>query len=431
MDKSIQNLRERRAVLAKESKKLLDDHQGDKWSKAIGEQVDAKYLEIESIDDQIERRQKQLALEAETTEADAIAAAAGRHRLPDDGSPKAKSRAIFDKWLRGGEESLSAEDHAFIKNTMSTTTGSEGGFTVPSLIAAQLYDAMKAYGAMRAVSDIIRTADGKPLSFPTSDGTAETGEWIAQNTTATALDAAFGTASLNVFKASSKIVAVPFELLQDAVIDMEAFVRNRLAQRLGRLGNTAFTIGTGTTQPDGVVPKAAAGKVGTTGQTLTIIYDDVVDLVHAVDPAYRATGCSFMTNDSLLKVLRKIKDTAGRPIWIPSYDQGIRFGANNENKTALGEGGYTDQTTPVVFDYLLGYPVWVNNDIAVPAANAKSMLFGNFKYYKVRDAMEVTMFRFTDSAYAKLGQVGFLAWARMGGNLIDTNAVKYYQHSAT
>jgi HK97 family phage major capsid protein len=219
---------------------------------------------------------------------------------------------------------------------------------VPSLVAGQLYDAMKAFGTMRAVAEVFRTADGKPLSFPTSDGTAEVGEWLAQNTTATGADPTFGTASLNVYKASSKIVAVPYELLQDSVIDVEAFVRRRLGQRLGRLGNTAFTVGVGTTQPDGIVPKATAGKVGTTGQTLTIIYDDIVDLVHSVDPAYRATGCAFMTNDSLLKVLRKLKDTAGRPIWIPSYDQGIRFGANNESKSAIGEGGFMGQEQPVV-----------------------------------------------------------------------------------
>jgi HK97 family phage major capsid protein len=45
--------------------------------------------------------------------------------------------------------------------------------------------------------------------------------------------------------------------------------------------------------------------------------------------------------------------------------------------------------------------------------------------------MDINLFRFTDSVYTKLGQVAFLAWARMGGNLIDTNAVKFYQHSAT
>ena len=66
------------------------------------------------------------------------------------------------------------------------------------------------------------------------------------------------------------------------------------------------------------------------------------------------------------------------------------------------------------------------------AANAKSILFGYFKAYKVRDAMGFTLFRFTDSAYAKLGQVGFLAWARAGGNFVDVgNSLKFYQNSAT
>ena len=337
---------------------------------------------------------------------------------------------IFDIWTREGERAITAEQWQVIRNTMSTTTGSEGGYSVPSLIASQLIDYMKAYGTMRKVADVLQTADGKPLSYPTTDGTAEVGEWIAQNTTATAADPVFGTVSLNVFKASSKIVAAPVELLQDSTIDMEAFIMKRLGQRLGRIANTGYTVGTGTTQPDGVVPKAGSGKVGTTGQTLTIIFDDLIDLVHSVDPAYRGPNASFMTNDSLLKVLRKLKDTTGRPLWTPSWDGGIQVGTNQGGGNN-GAGGFSNQNTPVVFDYLLGYPVWVNNDIAVPAANAKTLLFGDFSYYKIRDAMDVTMFRFTDSAYAKLGQVGFLAWLRTGGNLIDVNAVKYYQHSAT
>lgn len=302
----------------------------------------------------------------------------------------------------------------------------EGGYTVPSLISSQLVDYMKAYGAMRAVSTVISTTDGKPLSFPTSDGTSETGEWIAQNITATAADPVFGTVSLNVFKASSKIVAAPLELLQDSVVDIEQFIMGRLAQRLGRLGNTAFTVGTGTTQPDGVVPKASSGKVGITGQTLTIIFDDLVDLVHSIDPAYRTNRCVFMAPDSLVKVLRKLKDGQQRPLWTPNDLQGIQAAVNGGS-----HGGYNEAGAAVPYDLLMGYPLYINNDMAAPAANAKTLLFGDFSKYVIRDAMDVQMFRFTDSAYAKLGQVGFLAWMRTGGNLIDTNAVKFYAHSAT
>jgi HK97 family phage major capsid protein len=413
---SIQDLRERRAAKASESRKLLDAHKGGHLPADVSDKIDTLYNEITAIDNTIEKIERQLQVDA----ADKLDRLHARDHAPDSG------KLLFNKWLRGGDTALSAEEWTKVRATMSTTTGSEGGFTVPSMISSQLYDSMKAFGAMRSVADIIRTADGRPLSFPGSDGTAEVGEVIAQNVTATAADPTFTSSSLNVFKYSSKIVAAPFELLQDSTIDMEAFIRVRLAQRLGRIGNQHFSTGGGTTVPDGVVPRSSLGKVGTTGQTLTIIYDDIVDVIHAVDPSYRSAGAAFMTSDSLLKVIRKLKDSQNMPIWLPNRNAGVAVASRGTL-----DGGYTAQDQAAVFDTLLGYPVYVNNDMAVPAANAKSLVFGDFSYYKIRDAMDVQMFRFTDSAYTKLGQVAFLAWARMGGNLLDTKAVVYYAHSAT
>lgn len=426
--RTIQDLRERRAACSTEARKLLDEHPGEKWGANQTAAYDKLVAEMDHLDGHIKRHERILQDEADEKIDGRITDHSNKTQRD---LPETDPRRIFDTWLRGGDQAVTNEQWTVLRNTMSTTTGSEGGFTVPSLIASQLIDAMKAFGAMRGVAEILKTADGKPLSFPTSDGTAEVGEIIAQNVTATGADPVFGTVSLNVFKYSSKIVAAPIELLQDTTIDMESFIRRRLAQRLGRIGNQHFTTGVGTTTPDGIVTRSAAGKVGQTGQTTTIIYDDLIDLIHSVDPAYRGPNSAFMTSDTLLRVLRKLKDTAGRPLWIPNYDSGIRFGANNGSPTDPGHGGYADQQTPVPFDFLAGYPVWVNNDMAVPAANAKSLIFGDFNFYKIRDAMEASMFRFTDSAYTKLGQVGFLAWARMGGNLVDTAAVKYYAHSAT
>jgi HK97 family phage major capsid protein len=393
--------------------------------------------ELDQVEAHVKRIEKVLAADAETKldeSAVETVERVGRNRFGvKDLSklPATHPLNIFMTQVRVGERGLSAEQQVAIKNVMSTTTNSEGGFTVPSLISSQLINIMKAYGTMRLLAEVIPTTDGKPLSFPTTDGTAEVGEIIAQNVTATVLDPSFGSVSLNVFKYSSKIVAVPIELLQDTVVDIEGMILNRLGQRLGRIANQHFTTGTGTSQPDGVIPRAAVGRTGATGQTLTIIYDDLVDLVHSVDPAYRSNRAAFQTNDTLLRVLRKIKDTAGRPIWSPSYEGGMRVGVNVAAGTDGGQGGFTGENAPAIFDYLLGYPVFVNNDIAVPAANAKTMSFGDHSLYKIRDAMDMRLFRFEDSNYARLGQVGFLAWARMGGNLVDTNAVKVYQHSAT
>lgn len=402
---SIQALRERRSTRAKELHDLLNANPGDKWNADLQSRYDQGMAEIADLDGEMDRHAALAARIADDAMRADVAHAADRH-AHDNKSP---ASALFAKWVRGGDNALSAEEWAGIRATMSTTTGSEGGYAVQSDVASTLIEMLKDYGGMRAVAEVFSTEMGNPLSFPTTDGTAETGELIAENVTATAADPTFGTVALNAYKFSSKIVAVPFELLQDSTVDIEAFVGRRLMERIGRAENTYFTIGTGTAQPRGVVTGASAGKVGTTGQTLTVIYDDLIDLVHSVDPAYRGSGrARFMMNDASLKIVRKLKDTAGRPLFIPGYEL-------NGNMP----------------DTLLGYEVVANSDVAVMAANAKSILFGDFFQYKIRDVMGGTLFRFTDSAYAKLGQVGFMMWARAGGNLVDTTAVKYYQNSAT
>lgn len=407
MSLSIQALRERRSTLAKSLHELLDKNPGDKWNADLQAKYDQAIAEIDDLDTEIGRIQ---ALH------DRIAKEAMNERLHETGTrmestAKTPAQALYAKWLRGGDKALTAEDWAQIRATMSTTTGSEGGYTVQTEVARAVADALKAYGGMRAVATVIQTEQGNPINYPTSDGTSETGEMIAENTTATDADPTFGVVALNTYKFSSKVVAVPFELLQDAAIDVEAFVNQRSITRIGRITNTKFTIGSGTNEPKGIVTAATAGKVGTTGQTTTVTFDDLVDLVHSVDPAYRALGrCRFMMNDSTLKAIRKLKDTQGRPIFLPGYD---------------GLGGSMPDT-------VLGYEVEINQDVAVMAANAKSILFGDFSFYIIRDVLGATMFRFSDSAYVKLGQIGFLMWARSGGTFTDVGgAVKYYQNSAT
>jgi HK97 family phage major capsid protein len=82
-------------------------------------------------------------------------------------------------------------------------------------------------------------------------------------------------------------------------------------------------------------------------------------------------------------------------------------------------------------DRLLGAPITINQDVANMAANARSILFGDFSGYYIRDVMAMEMYRFTDSAFARNGQVGFLAMLRSGGNLIDVNKVRVFVNAAT
>lgn len=406
---SLQALREQRAAKAQALQELVK--KPGEWTTDNQAVYDAGILEIEAIDASIERHQRMNALAAETALSNSVIETA--ERIGRD--QRSEGSRLFAKWLQGGDKALTSEEWQAhlnaLKNTMSTTTDSEGGYTVQTDVATTVLDALKAYGGMRVVADVMQTGGGNPMSWPTSDGTSEEGEILDQNATAADADVTFGTKDLPVYKYSSKVVTVPIELLQDSNVDIEAFVRGRLVTRLGRITNKHFTIGTGSSQPTGVMVGAGTGKTGTTGQTATVIYDDLVDLEHSVDPAYREGGnCRFMMHDDSVKITKKIKDDNGRPIFLPGYDP-----ANNGK-----------------LDTLLGYPIQVNQHVATMAANAYSIGFGDFKKYVIRDVMAITMYRFTDSAYAKKGQVGFLAFLRSGGNLMDVGgAVKRYRNSAT
>lgn len=401
---SIQALREQLSQENRAAKALLAEKGSIPWTADDQKKFDAHMETAERLQAQVDAHQKMLDDDAERNFSGA------NRRTPGKDEPEAiKALNVF---LRKSTREMSAEEAVLIRNTMSTTTGSEGGNTVQPIVATQLVDLMKAYAFMRGEASQVTTESGADMSFPTSDGTSEVGEWVAQNAPATSSDPTFGTRAVNTFKAGSKVVTVPIELLQDSQIDIAGFVLNRLAHRIGRLSNLGYTSGSGTGQPFGVTSVASTGKTGTTGQTTTIIYDDLVDVVDSLDVAYLVGGNEpcWMFNQTLRRTVRKIKDTSGRPIWMPSYEAGITGG------------------TP---DRLLGYPVCINNDMPTPAANAKSLAFGDFKKYLIRDAMQVTLFRFDDSAYMSKGQVGFLAWARTGGNLLDLNAIKLYAHSAT
>lgn len=409
---TIQALREQRATHAKTLRNLVDQHSGNKWKDEQQNQYDGLVATIDQLDLEIDRTQKTFDLEAQNHAA--LTDRADRHGISTDEAAheQAQERAVFISWLRGGVNALTSEQQQFvarktahIRATLSTTTDSQGGYLVPTEVARQLIEAMAAFGGMRSVATILPTASGNPINYPTTDATSEEGEIVGENAAVAAADFAFGIKSLGSYKYSSKSVAIPFELLQDAVIDLEAHITQRLAQRIARITNKHFTVGVGSTQPTGIVTAASVGATAAAAAAIT--YDELIDLEHSVDPDYRQAGqCRFMFHDTTLKVLKKLKDDQKRPLWLPGV--------------AVREP-----------DTILGYAYTINQHVPVLAIDAKAVLFGDFSKYLIRDVMAVSLFRMTDSKYTEKGQVGFLAFSRHDGNLIDVGgAVKALQQAA-
>lgn len=335
----------------------------------------------------------------------------------------AEYQDAFNVYLRRGLKSGSPEETLLNEvraaSPLSDVTGAAGAYLIPQGFYTTLTDAMKWYGGMRASkATVITTATGNTLPVPTANDTSNIGELLAENTAATqaTTEMSFGQVLLKAYKYSSKVVLVPIELLQDSYFDVGAFVAKKLGQRIGRITNTHFTTGDASSKPSGIVTGATAGVTGATGQTLTVIYDDLVGLIHSIDPAYRA-GAQFMFNDATAGVLEKLKDGNGRPLL---------------NSSLLGITAEIAAGTVDTRKFLMGYEVVINNDVASMGANAKSILFGDMSSYMIRDVLDIQLVRFQE-LYMTSGQVGFLAFYRGDGALIDAgmHPVKYYSNSAT
>lgn len=402
MSKNIQALREKIGEFSRLANQLLAEKGSASWTPEEQAKFDGYINESEAAKGSIKNIERMRELDA-----DKFFNEAGKQAKSE--AEDLGGKAAMALYLRLGNN-VSPEQALQIRNAMSTTTQSEGGYTVPAEVATMVIDKLKAFGGMREAATILSTATGVAMNWPTGDGTADVGAIVGQNTVVNSADVAFGTIGLNPFYYTSNQIALPLELIQDSAVDVVGYVVDRLATRIARIQNTHFTVGGGTTTPDGIVPKAGVGKTGTTGQTLGVTYDDLIDLKHSVNRAYRANA-KYMMNDLTIAVVSKLKDTTGRPIWVPGDVESI-------------VGGRPDT--------LCGHPVAINDDMAVMAANALSIAFGDLSKYTIRDvAGTTTLRRFDDSAFALKNQVGFCGWTRSGGNLLDVAAVKTYKNSAT
>lgn len=325
---------------------------------------------------------------------------------------------VFGSFLRGGLMGLDPEGQALmqrqfqadsaIRNAAGVGTGSAGGYLVPPAFRDTLIETAKDFGVMLREAEPMETTTGANIPWPTADDTGNVGAILAENTQVSEQDVTIGTASLDAYMYTSKLVRVSFQLLQDRP-DFDSWLARKLGERIGRIWSQHFTTGDGSSKPDGIVTSATVGVTGTGSFASTggIAYDNLVDLTEALDPAYQGgAGLKWMMHQSVRKAARKLKDTTGRPIWEPSTQAGIP-------------------------DTLLGFPLVINNDMATLAASSKSLGFGNIRQaYVARTVAGIQLLRLQER-YADYLQVGFLAFARADGTLQDANAFKVFATTAT
>lgn len=411
--------------LAKDEKRQLTAEEDVKWGK-INEDMDSKTADIEKVEADIqsqEDRQAQLDSRAYNDPRFDVTAQSN----PNAPDPNAGTKA-FEAWVRGGNAGLSLEQRSLLDKSQpaglrrsgdminfdilptaearaqASGTNSAGGYTVPEDFQRTLVEATLQFGGMRQLPTTkITTSDGADLPIPKNDDTGNAGAILSENTQDSEDALSFGVTTLGAFMYTSGIVLASIQFMQDSAFNMNEFIGKKLGQRLGRIQNTHFTTGDGSSKPKGIMAAADVGVSVASASTLT--FDELLGLKHSVDPSYRQ-GANWMFNDATLLVIKKLSiGTAdARPLWQPSV--------------IVGEPDRIDGDT-----------YQINQDVATIAASAKTVAYGDFSSYWIRDVTGMTLLRLTER-YADYLQVGFIAFSRVDGDYVDagTAPIKVLQH---
>ncbi|MFD9306131.1 phage major capsid protein [Streptomyces sp. NPDC060048] len=372
---------------------------------------DAAEARLTEVSGDIERLNRMAALG--TVDRSQIITATGSGETGERGAADrdARYRDAFEHYARRGMEGLAPEQRQLLMGgftevrALGTGPDTAGGYLVPDEFQATMTETMKAYGGILSLANVITTSGGNDLNWPTNDDTANEGALLSENTQVGEQDITVGRRALKAYTYTSKLVRVSLQLLTDSAFPVESWLPGKLGERIGRAAAGHFATGTGIDQPEGITTYATVGKQGTTGQTASIIYDDFVDLEHSVDPAYRGSS-QYVMADSMLKVVRKLKDSQGRPLWVPVPAPGFPSTIN-------------------------GFAYTIDNKMPAPAASAKTIIFGDIRAgYVIRQVQGVQMLRLSER-YADYLQVGFLGFSRLDGMVDDPSAIRAYQHSAS
>jgi len=412
---NLKELREQQEKLHAEARDALNEAISCE-DEGRAQELEARHDAIMADFDKVQARAEKLAaLEAQQRKLEEVAVKTPVReaiaRGVDKGLTMDYRRAFAEMVAAGGDSYVDPEVRNVLREYRAqTTTAASGGYTVPSEVASFVEKSLIASGPMLGGQyfSYINSPDGRTFTIPTVDDTAVTAVAHTEGAAVTddgGKDATFAAKTLGAYSFDTEWVRISKELDADSIIGMEGFIGQLLGERLGRLGNAKLTTGSGSSDVEGIVTNTAAGKVA--ASTSAITSDEIIDFVHSVDAAYRASASTaIMMDDTTLAAVRKLKDGQGNYLWSMGNVQG---------------------GVPAT---LLGYNVLVNNDMAGigDGASSKVMVFGDMSKYYVRRVGGIETFAARERFAPDYGLLGFM---RVDGVLSNTAAIKHLALAAS
>lgn len=347
------------------------------------------------------------AMDASLKAQDEIRAAMNRRQAEkQDGEAKSEYKAEFERVLRkGGEMNITDGMRAELKE-MSAMIDEDGGFLVRPELSSEIVKKVYESSPVRQLASVQTiSTDALEILCDLDEAAAN---WVtelqARDTTATP--------KLNMIRIPThELCAKPRasqKVLDDAYLNLEAWLGEKVSDKFARAEATAFVSGDGVNKPKGLLAYADGTAFGQVQQVesatqAVLIADEFIDVQNALKGPYQANA-SWLMKRELVKVIRKFKDVAnGNYLWQPGLS-------------------VAEPAT------LLGRPVYHADDMQALAAGSLSVIYGDIKQaYQIVDRIGIRVLR---DPFSAKPYIEFYTTKRVGGAVKNFEAFKILKAKA-
>ena len=395
MAMNINEMIEKRAKLWESTKKFLEDHtdKDGKMTAADAEAYEKMEADIAEMGKTIARLEKQAEMDKKLAQPTSRPLT-GKPRTAEPGADEKKGTAS-DAYRKAMFTAIRTKFRD-VSDVLQEGIDESGGYLVPDEYDKRLIDVLDEENVLRGLATNIRTSGERKINIAATKPAAL---WVEEGGALTFGDATFDQKLLDAHKLHVAI-KITEELLADNAFQLEDYIITQFGKAIANAEEDAFLNGDGEGKPTGVFKDAL---VGVTIGTVDIDADDVIDLIYKLKRPYRKNA-TFITNDSTLAVLRKLKDENGNYLWQPSLQSG-------EPDRILGYGIRTSQFAPKL------------------AAGNVALAFGDFSYYNIGDRGQRTL-QVLKELFAGNGMVGYVMKERVDGLLVLPEAVQVLKVAA-
>lgn len=420
-------------------KKLIED-QGSAWEdfkktndklieakadgKAIGH-LEAKLESIEKVLDSSEEKLKSiddfmlkmnrpgatggenesLALEAKSFSQLAVMRGKGAVSTEQYGEYKTAYMSYLRK--QGNVEMLSDVE----RKSLSAGSDVDGGYWLPQSTQLSIVEKVRNGSILRQL------ASGITISTNSFEGLIDradaTSGWVGEVAARPATDTPTLAKDRNECAEMYAYPELTQTLIDDAAINVEAWLADKVSQSFTDRENTAFFVGNGVTQPRGLFSYTTnqtadatrawgvfeSVKTGASADfNSTSPADYIIDLTTKLKTGYHANA-KFLANRAVIAKIRKLKEaTTNAYMWQPGMQAGI---------------------PPMLF----GYPILADENVPALAADSLSLAFGDFnRAFLIVDRIGMRTLR---DPYTNKPKVGLYVTKRVGSAARDFDAVKF------